>query len=191
MDYWQFIESQREVIQLGDLEEHHVYPDFDRQSDETIWLSPENHAIASVLQSREWGRQCIHGRQVALLPPELLEEGGEWSNYSILEWMRTDPEAHKVAAKAAGIKGQEVYKSLSNHQDLVKSGGSRGGLTSNRTWREKDPEAYFEAKRKASKMGNAAKFRCKETGYISTAAGVVARQRGLKIDTSKSNRERI
>ena len=38
---------------------------------------------------------------------------------------------------------------------------------------------------------NSQQWECCETGYKSTAAGVVAYQRGKKIDTSKSNRIRI
>jgi hypothetical protein len=38
---------------------------------------------------------------------------------------------------------------------------------------------------------NSQQWECCETGYKSTAAGVVAYQRGKKIDTSKSNRKRI
>ena len=38
---------------------------------------------------------------------------------------------------------------------------------------------------------NSQKWECCETGFISTSAGVVAYQRGKKIDTSKNNRKRI
>jgi hypothetical protein len=191
MNYWDFIEEQRSLIQLGELEEHHVYPAFDRQTEETVWLSQENHAIASVLQSREWDRQCIHGRQVQYLPEDLKSEGGEWSNWSMREWIREKPEELLAAAKKAGKVGQKSYQNLENHAELVRAGGSAGGTKSNREWRQRDPEAYYSAKKKASDVANSTLFRCKETGFTSTAAGVVARQKRLKIDTSPANRERI
>ncbi len=43
----------------------------------------------------------------------------------------------------------------------------------------------------SSKIINAQRWECCETGYISTAAGVVSYQRARGIDTSKSNRRRI
>jgi hypothetical protein len=43
----------------------------------------------------------------------------------------------------------------------------------------------------AAKIINAQRWECCETGYVSTAAGVVQYQKGKGIDTSKSNRRRI
>ena len=191
MNYWDFIEEQRSLIQLGELEEHHIYPDFDRQTDEVIYLSRENHAIASVLQSREWNQQCIHGRQVKFLPEELMKEGGMWSNWSMREWIKNFPEEHRQAASKAGIVGQESYQQLPNPSELVREGGSRGGTKSNTEWRQRDPQGFIDAKQKAFRIANKTKFKCKTSGYVSTAAGVVAYQKGRGYDTSKSNREKL
>ena len=43
----------------------------------------------------------------------------------------------------------------------------------------------------SAKIINAQKWECCETGYVSTAAGVVSYQKGKGIDTSKNNRRRI
>ncbi len=43
----------------------------------------------------------------------------------------------------------------------------------------------------AAKIINAQRWECCETGFVSTAAGVVSYQRGKGIDTSKNNRRRI
>lgn len=43
----------------------------------------------------------------------------------------------------------------------------------------------------AAKITNSQKWECCETGYASTAAGVVSHQKSKGIDTSKSNRKRI
>ena len=41
------------------------------------------------------------------------------------------------------------------------------------------------------KIVNAQRWKCRITGYVSTAAGIVSHQKGKGIDTSKSNRSRI
>jgi hypothetical protein len=43
----------------------------------------------------------------------------------------------------------------------------------------------------AAKIINAQRWECCETGYVSTAAGVVHYQKAKSIDTSKNNRRRI
>ena len=48
-----------------------------------------------------------------------------------------------------------------------------------------------EAKKGKSLMTNSQKWECCETGYVSTAAGVVSYQKGKGMDTSKSNRKQI
>ena len=45
--------------------------------------------------------------------------------------------------------------------------------------------------KKSSKITNSQKWECCETGYVSTAAGVVSYQKGKGIDTSKKNRKRV
>jgi hypothetical protein len=48
-----------------------------------------------------------------------------------------------------------------------------------------------EQRREIAKKTSSQKWMCLETGYVSTAAGVVSHQKGRRIDTSKSNRKRI
>ena len=43
----------------------------------------------------------------------------------------------------------------------------------------------------ACKIINSQRWECCETGYVSTAAGIVVYQRARGIDTSKNNRRRI
>jgi len=45
--------------------------------------------------------------------------------------------------------------------------------------------------KKSAEKVNSQRWECCETGYVSTAAGVVSYQRARGIDTSKSNRRRI
>ncbi len=53
--------------------------------------------------------------------------------------------------------------------------------------------AYFSIKggKNGSKITNSQRWKCCETGYVSTAAGVVSYQRVRGIDTSKCNRQRV
>jgi hypothetical protein len=48
-----------------------------------------------------------------------------------------------------------------------------------------------EQKSEAGKKSNKQKWKCLETGYVSTAAGVVMFQKARCLDTSKNNRERV
>jgi hypothetical protein len=52
-------------------------------------------------------------------------------------------------------------------------------------------EQRKETGKKSAEKVNAQRWECCETGYVSTAAGVVSYQKGRGIDTSKSNRRRI
>jgi hypothetical protein len=45
--------------------------------------------------------------------------------------------------------------------------------------------------KKSSKITNSQRWKCCETGYISTSAGVVMYQKGRGIDTSKNNRAKV
>ena len=49
----------------------------------------------------------------------------------------------------------------------------------------------IEERREISKITNSQRWECCETGYVSTAAGVVAYQKARGINTSKNNRRRI
>ena len=60
-----------------------------------------------------------------------------------------------------------------------------------RTPSEETRKKMSEAKKGKSLMTNSQKWECCETGYVSTAAGVVSYQKGKGMDTSKSNRKQI
>ena len=103
--------------------------------------------------------------------------------------------------------------------EVAREACSRAGTISNQVRRERNPELYFQQKRNAgskgfkkqrevlgeegtfrmcsnggksgSKTTNSQRYRCKETGFVSTAAGVVSYQKGQKISTSLENREKI
>lgn len=56
---------------------------------------------------------------------------------------------------------------------------------------EQRKENAIKGGKSSAKIINSQKWKCCETGYVSTAAGVVSYQKGRGIDTSKSNRKRI
>lgn len=56
---------------------------------------------------------------------------------------------------------------------------------------EQRRENVVKGGKASAKIINAQKWECCETGYVSTAAGVVSYQKGKGIDTSKNNRRRI
>ncbi len=80
--------------------------------------------------------------------------------------------------------------------------GRKGGIIGGNKTKElgvgvcgRSKEQMIEDGRKggsvAAKIINAQRWECCETGYVSTAAGIVVYQRARRIDTSKNNRRRI
>jgi len=185
--YFDFIEEMKNTIQLGDLEEHHIYPKFDRQTDEVICLSLNAHADASVYQSEEWGRGCLHRRLLRFVSPELEEKARYWLGDGLRTWHREKPEiAREVCSLAGTISAQN-----NPHRDY--SSMAKKGNKAQRKSLGVDGMREIQSRAGAAgcKITNSQKYRCKETGFVSTAAGVVSYQKGQKINTSLENREKI
>ena len=96
-------------------------------------------------------------------------------------------EIGKIGGKVGGEKAKELKlgfhaytteERIENGRKTYKQGKGCFSLT---------PEERSEVTRKVNNQ----KWECCETGYVSTAAGVVQYQKGKGIDTSKSNRRRI
>lgn len=100
-------------------------------------------------------------------------------------------EVAKKGGKSSARKNRENNVGIfSLTKEELSNNGKKGGL--------KNKEnglgicgLTVEERRKNVKVTNSQRWQCCETGYISTAAGVVAYQRGKGIDTSKNNRRRI
>jgi hypothetical protein len=112
----------------------------------------------------------------------------------------------KYGPKAGFISGKKQYKNKTGMFSLTpeqmrencRKGGKIGGkINGNRAKKlglgmfALTEEEKQEARRKGRESINSQRWQCKETGYISTAAGVVSYQKGKKIDTSKNNRIRL
>jgi hypothetical protein len=94
----------------------------------------------------------------------------------------TDEYRQKMSEVTKGEKNGMYGK---KRPDLAERNRQRGGEKRNFSQEEK-----IKRRQRVDEV-NSQRWECCETGYVSTAAGVVAHQRGKKIDTSKSNRRRI
>jgi hypothetical protein len=77
-----------------------------------------------------------------------------------------------TAELGIGVHGRTKEQMIEDGRKGGKVGGKKGGSV-------------------AAKIINAQRWECCETGYVSTAAGVVHYQKAKSIDTSKNNRRRI
>jgi hypothetical protein len=84
----------------------------------------------------------------------------------------TSEEKSKNSKKGGEISGRATYEQRIGIHALTK-------------------EERSEAGKKGVKVTNSQRWECCETGFVSTAAGVVSHQKSKGIDTSKSNRKRI
>jgi hypothetical protein len=116
----------------------------------------------------------------------------------------------KSGSKAGKIGGKKTYElgvgvfayTKEERIEVCKKAGKIGGIKSYELGvgvHSLTKEQMSENGRKAGKIGgkiaskntNSQRWECCETGYISTAAGVVSYQKGREIDTSKKNRKRV
>jgi general stress protein YciG len=113
------------------------------------------------------------------------------------------PEQTKENAKKAAQRAYELGVGIhaltpEQRQENSKQGGKLGGrkIYENKLGiHGRSPEQMSEDGRKggsiSAKIVNSQRWECCETGYTSTAAGIVVYQRARGIDTSKNNRRRI
>jgi len=105
--------------------------------------------------------------------------------------LKTLSNAGKKGGKITGTKNKKESRGIFNlTDDERKKNSGRGGLKT-----VKLKVGLFGMTKqqllKNSKKTNSQRWECCETGYISTAAGVVSYQKGKGIDTSKKNRKQI
>ena len=194
MNYWDFIEEQRQLIQLGKLEEHHIYPKFDRQTEEVIYLSLNAHADASVYQSEEWGWGCFHQRLLPHVSPELEERARYWCGDGLRTWHRENPEVAKEVCSRAGTISNQVQRKRNPelYVQQKRNAGSKGFKKQREVLGEEGTrQMCSNGGKSGSKTTNSQRYKCKTSGFVSTAAGVVSYQKGQGYDTSKYNREKL
>jgi len=104
-------------------------------------------------------------------------------------------ENSRKSGKIGGKKCAETHKRLGiGLYGLTKEQRSKNGKKSAKTNEKNKTGVYSftpEDRREYVKITNSQRWECCETGYISTAAGVVSYQKGKGIDISKNNRRRI
>jgi hypothetical protein len=104
-------------------------------------------------------------------------------------------ENSRKSGKIGGKKCAETHKRLGiGLYGLTKEQRSKNGKKSAKTNEKNKTGVYSftpEDRREYVKITNSQQWECCETGYISTAAGVVSYQKGKGIDISKNNRRRI
>ena len=167
----------------------------------------EKYMIA-VLGRKDLGTGILHNRtdggegKSGWVPSEetrkKMSESGKVKIFSE-EHRRKIGEAnkHRIVSEETKRKMSERVRSEETRKKMSESGKVKifseehrkklNEITKSKETRKK----MSEAKKGKSLMTNSQKLECCETGYASTAAGVVSYQKGKGIDTSKSNRRQI
>jgi hypothetical protein len=96
-------------------------------------------------------------------------------------------EIGKIAGKVGGEKARKLKLGFHSYTTEERKEIGRKTYEQGKGCFSLTPEERSEVTRKVNNQ----RWECCETGYVSTAAGVVAYQKNRKIDTSKSNRRRI
>jgi hypothetical protein len=126
-----------------------------------------------------------------LIKPVLNNKWCLNESYNNFYSLKVLSEAGKKGGKITGKKNKEENRGIFKiNEKERKKNSSRGGLKC-----VKFGIGLFGMNKQQliqnSKKTNSQRWECCETGYVSTAAGVVSYQKGRKIDTSKNNRKKI
>lgn len=146
------------------------------------WLTKEQHAIASALQTLCFDRSCLFGTHFSFLPPYLRELVKE-----VRLRTRFTPEYQSRMGKRGGKAGkgkpkkftEETLADLPRRLEIARNSRTSEGLA--RGGRVTGP---INGKRAMSY-----RFQCTITGFISTAPALARYQKARGIDSS--NRIRI
>ena len=114
-------------------------------------------------------------------------------------WFALTNEERKEVSSKSGKKTYELKIGIHGRskEQMTENGKIGGKISGQKTYEQgigihgQSKEKMTENGKKGVKIVNSQKWMCLETGYVSTAAGVVSYQKGRKIDTSKSNRKQI
>ena len=123
-EYFNFIEAQRELLQIGDLEEHHIksqknYPELANDQKNIIVLSVENHDYATLLQCEEENFPLLCPWQANRLRstyPELVERIDCWLSERGKEAASYTP---VDACSKAGVRSAELRKARGTMDEQI------------------------------------------------------------------------
>jgi general stress protein YciG len=213
---WEFYTPKKQILQLFDftdegwleaklIEDRLIKPFFNADK----WCLNENcGGIMSLDILRENGRKMhelkmgIHART----KEEMIYQGIK--NYeqklgihslSLEERIENGKKGGSISGKISGKVHKENGTGVfSRSEEKMTEDGRRGGQKSKELCLgihaltiEQRSENGKKGGSVSAKIINAQRWECCETGYVSTAAGIVVYQRARGIDTSKSNRRRI
>jgi hypothetical protein len=195
---WDFYTPKKQILQLFEF------------SDEG-WLEAneiEQRLIKPVYNIDKW---CLNGNCGGYFSLNILRENGKkvGEKYSSFSGKKGGKKAKKLGlgihaltteqrsenSKKYSYLGRETQKILgvgiySMTTEQKRESGKKSAQTN-----QKNKTGLYgftsENRREYVKITNSQRWECCETGYVSTAAGVVQYQKGKGIDTSKKNRKRV
>jgi hypothetical protein len=199
---WELYTPKKQILQLFDftdegwleaqeVEKRLIRPFFNTDK----WCLNENFGgMISLEILRKNGKKCGHigGNKIGQIHKE---NGTGICGIPIEERRKNSKKGGKISGEKHKKNGTGVF---GRSKEKMTEDGKRGGKKAAETNKKNGTSFYGipieerrKNSRKAEKVTNSQKWECCETGYVSTAAGVVSYQKGRKIDTSKSNRRRI
>ena len=156
----------------------------------------EKRIIKTVYNTDKW---CLNENIGGFISLDIMRKIGE-KNKELKRGIFALSRQERIEnGKIAGKLGAERCKELgvgvfSFTKEQLSDYGKKGGSVSGKITYQNKTGIFSltpEQKSELSKRNNAQRWECCETGYQSTAAGVVNYQKARGIDTSKSNRRRI
>ena len=169
---WDFYTPKKQILEMFDY------------TDEGWWEAQEveRRLIRPVFNTDKW---CLNESCGGIISLEVYRKTGIKNSRKLMEEKKGIFSLTKEELSELGKKGGVI-------------GGKKGGkITGQKTYElgigihGQSKEKMTENGKKGVKIVNSQKWVCLETGYVSTAAGVVSYQKGRRIDTSKSNRKQI
>jgi hypothetical protein len=146
-----------------------------------LWLTLKQHAIATALQTLAFNRNCLcpwHKQHL----PELI-------------WERCLPLFREFCRVSTTLeqrsKNARVMLERRDRAYLQKN-GTNVGVVANSEWRQNNPTAYVENRRRGAQTQHSQRWECTVTGHISTPGPLSCYQKARGIDhTNKSLRRRV
>ena len=216
-EYYDFIEEQRNTIQLGELEEHHIksqrnYPELAEDVDNIISLSVLNHDYATLLQSEEEDYPLLcpwQANRLKAYRPELTEQVDYWLSRKGRESnsrQTSEQRAHagRMSAEKARKRGDlgeriERLAAVNREREYPPAGwywrvNPETGEVETKQWSIPDGEGWQKGRgpntwNKGKPSYKRLRVKCTITGHEGTQQSLARWQKNRGIDPS--NREFI
>jgi len=211
-DYFDFIEAQRKLLQLGELEEHHIksqknYPELAESRENIITLSVENHDYATLLQCEEENFPLLCPWQANRLRaslPGLSERIDYWlSRRGKLSASYTSVEDRARGGRTSVENYRKRGELRQRMSDMARCRGEyppaawywrvnpETGETESKLWEVPEEDGWKRGRppgiSKGTKKAPRKRVRCTITGHLGTPHSLARWQKNRGIDPS--NRE--